>query len=125
MRRSHVVVSANVLIGGASEAFGTLEVDTLSERIFTHPISASSGTTPTCSPPPWTGTKPTANASPAPRSGRPCFANYSTVPRTTWRSSRPCSEWRRGGRSAPKHDAVWKASVSGSKSSPSFTGVSI
>jgi two-component sensor histidine kinase len=35
VRRSHVVVSANVLIGGASEAFGTLEVDTLAERTFT------------------------------------------------------------------------------------------
>jgi two-component sensor histidine kinase len=35
VRRSHVVVSANVLIGGAGEPFGTLEVDTLSERIFT------------------------------------------------------------------------------------------
>jgi two-component sensor histidine kinase len=35
VRRSHVVVSANVLIGGTSEAFGTLEVDTLTERIFT------------------------------------------------------------------------------------------
>ena len=35
MRRSDVVVSANVLIAGASEAFGTLEVDTLTERTFT------------------------------------------------------------------------------------------
>jgi two-component sensor histidine kinase len=35
VRRAHVVVSANVLIGGASEAFGTLEVDTLTERTFT------------------------------------------------------------------------------------------
>jgi two-component sensor histidine kinase len=37
VRRSHVIVSANVLIGGASEAFGTLEVDTLTERVFTTP----------------------------------------------------------------------------------------
>jgi two-component sensor histidine kinase len=35
VRRSHVVVSANVLIGGENEAFGTLEVDTVTERTFT------------------------------------------------------------------------------------------
>jgi two-component sensor histidine kinase len=35
VRCSHVVVSANVLIRGASEAFGTLEVDTLTEGTFT------------------------------------------------------------------------------------------
>jgi len=35
VRRSHAVVSANVLIGGANAAFGTLEVDSLTERTFT------------------------------------------------------------------------------------------
>lgn len=35
VRRSRVVVSANVLIGGCAGAFGTLEVDSLEERTFT------------------------------------------------------------------------------------------
>jgi two-component sensor histidine kinase len=35
VRRAHVVVSANVLIGGAGKPFGTLEVDALEERTFT------------------------------------------------------------------------------------------
>jgi GAF domain-containing protein len=36
VRRSDVIVSANVVIGATGEAFGTLEVDSLTERKFTH-----------------------------------------------------------------------------------------